>query len=268
MYRNLLSLIKLFSPIILVVTSCVIDVEEPFEESLFIDQFEDIIAYSSECDEDSKLTISDNTNVILCAQNYDYGLPGRGLIIWHINESYIDNLNDDIDNRTVKIIEADGAQDIGYQNYMYPIADPSAGWKWDLWFPDNDAYFFVNSDEDYLNFNSHTNPSSLSDEGARTYIRIYDIRYVDDSSSMEFRILPEQDIFISELISDSTNFEVIGAGIFDDSGYIIIDNTDEEYIQAIESSGIKVKLSNILMNNNNDKTRLAEEAIEFLNELS
>ena len=49
---------------------------------------------------------------------------------------------------------------------------------------------------------------------------------------------------------------------------LIIDNTDEEYIQAIESSGIKVKLSNILMNNNDDKTRLAEEAIEFLNELS
>ena len=40
MCRNLLSLIKLFSPIILVVTSCVIDVEEPFEESLFIEQFE------------------------------------------------------------------------------------------------------------------------------------------------------------------------------------------------------------------------------------
>jgi len=208
-----------------------------FDRLLFIDdQFEDIIAYNSECDENSKLTISDATNVILCAQNYDYGLPGKGLIIWHINESNIDNLNDDIDDRTVKIIEADGAQDIGYQNYMYPIADPSAGWKWDLWFPDNDAYFFVNSDEDYLNFNSYTNPSSLSDGGARTYIQIYDITYVDDSSSMEFRILPEQDVFISELISDSMNFEVIGAGIFDDSGYIIIDNTDAEEIQIVSST--------------------------------
>ena len=49
---------------------------------------------------------------------------------------------------------------------------------------------------------------------------------------------------------------------------LIIDNTDVEYVQAIESSGIKVKVSNILMNNNDDKTRLAEEAIEFLNELS
>ena len=115
----------------------------------------------------------------------------------------IDNLNDDIDNRTVKIIEADGAQDIGYQNYMYPIADPSVGWKWDLWFPNNAAYFFVNSDEDYLNFNSYTNPSSLSDGGARTYIQIDDITYIDDSSSMEFRIRPEQDVFISELISSN-----------------------------------------------------------------
>jgi len=210
-----------------------------FDRLLFIDdQFEDIIAYNSECDENSKLTISDATNVILCAQNYDYGLPGKGLIIWHINESNIDNLNDDIDDRTVKIIEADGAQDIGYQNYMYPIADPSAGWKWDLWFPGNDAYFFVNSDEDYLNFNSNTNPSSLSDGGARTYIQIYDITYVDDSSSMEFRILPEQDVFISELISDSMNFEVIGAGIFDESGYIIIDNTDAEEIQIVSSTAM------------------------------
>ncbi len=49
---------------------------------------------------------------------------------------------------------------------------------------------------------------------------------------------------------------------------LIIDNTDEEHIQAIESSGIRVKVTNILMHDNDDKTRLAEEAIEFLNELS
>ena len=49
---------------------------------------------------------------------------------------------------------------------------------------------------------------------------------------------------------------------------LIIDNADKKYIQAIESSGIKVKVTNILMHDNDDKTRLAEEAIEFLNELS
>jgi len=49
---------------------------------------------------------------------------------------------------------------------------------------------------------------------------------------------------------------------------LIIDNTDEEYAQAIESCGIKVKISNILMNDNNDKTRLAQEALEFLSDLN
>jgi len=49
---------------------------------------------------------------------------------------------------------------------------------------------------------------------------------------------------------------------------LIIDNTDEEYAQAIESCGIKVKISNILMNDNDDKIRLAQEALEFLSELN
>ena len=72
---------------------------------------------------------------------------------------------------------------------MYPIANPSAGWKWDLWFPDNEAYFFVNDDQNNLNFNSYTNPSSLSGQGARTYINIYDIKYLDNSSLMRFMFI-------------------------------------------------------------------------------
>ena len=213
-----------------------------FDRLLFIDQFNEIVAYSDECNETSLLTISDETNVILCAKSYDYGLPGRGLSIWHVNESNLSSLNDDIDNRTVKLVEADGAQDIGYQNYMYPIANPSAGWKWDLWFPDNEAYFFVNDNQNNLNFNSYTIPSSFSNEGSRTYMNIYDIEYLDDSSSMRFMFIPEQDLFISEPISDSTNFNVVGSGLFTDSnnnmiGYIIIDNTDANELQIIFSTG-------------------------------
>ncbi len=49
---------------------------------------------------------------------------------------------------------------------------------------------------------------------------------------------------------------------------LIIDNADEEYAQAIESCGIKVKISNILMNDYDDKIRLAQETLEFLSELN
>ena len=51
---------------------------------------------------------SSNSSVIVDIPNYDYGLPGRGLSLWHINESNLSSLNDDIDNRTVKIINSSG----------------------------------------------------------------------------------------------------------------------------------------------------------------
>ena len=204
-----------------------------FDRLIFIDNFTDIISYSSECDHSSKLTISNQTGVILCSDNYDYGLPGRGLSIWHIDESNINNLNDYVDNRTVRIIEADGAQDIGYPNYLYPIANPSTGWKWDLWFPDNEAYFFVNENQNNLNYNSYTTPPSMTNGNSRTYINIYDIKYLNGTSDMRFNVIPEQDIFISEQISDSINFNVVGSGLYNDNGYIIIHNKDAEEFQIV-----------------------------------
>jgi len=207
-----------------------------FDRLLFIDNFNDIISFSNECNPDTKITISDQSGVILCSDNYDYGLPGRGLAIWHIDESNQPNMNDDIDNRTVRIIEADGAEDIGYPNYLYPIANPSTGWKWDLWFPENEAYFFVNDDQSNLNFNSYTKPSSMTNTNIRSFINIYDIDYLDNSTIMKFNLLPEQDLFISHSISDSSNFDIVGSGQYDNNGYLIIDNSDADEIQLVTST--------------------------------
>ena len=135
----------------------------------------------TECNENFHLTVDNETNVIICSNNYDYGLPASGLAIWHIDESNLENLNDNLNQRTVKIIEADGAQDIGSENYLYPIANPSLGWKWDLWFPDNEAYFFVNPTQNRLSFNSNTLPSSRNNLGVRSYINLYDIKYTNNS---------------------------------------------------------------------------------------
>ena len=35
-----------------------------------------------------------NNTVFTSVSNYDYGLPGSGLAIWHIDESNLENLND------------------------------------------------------------------------------------------------------------------------------------------------------------------------------
>ena len=76
MYRNLLSLIKLFSPLLLIITSCVIDIEEPSGESLSIEWFD--INYN-QIDDQLYLQVGltpgnnivDEVFVIILADNFD-----------------------------------------------------------------------------------------------------------------------------------------------------------------------------------------------------
>ena len=76
MYRNLLSLIKLFSPLLLIITSCVIDIEEPSGESLYIEWFD--INYN-QIDDQLYLQVGltpgnnivDEVLVIISADNFD-----------------------------------------------------------------------------------------------------------------------------------------------------------------------------------------------------
>jgi hypothetical protein len=57
--------------------------------------------------------------VILDASNYDIGLPGNGVLMWHVNNGvvkrYVDAnmVNAEIDNRGVDLKEADGVEDVG-----------------------------------------------------------------------------------------------------------------------------------------------------------
>ena len=48
----------------------------------------------------------------------------------------------------------------------------------------------------------------------------------------------------------------------------VIDTSDQGYIGQIESMGIHVKLSNIMMNNDDDKKRVAEDVINFIDHIS
>ena len=73
--------------------------------------------------------------------NYNLGLPGSGLLIWHIDENKIRqgiasfSINNEKDNRGIDLEEADGAQDIGYVSNL--LTDPSAGYWGDMWFSEN-----------------------------------------------------------------------------------------------------------------------------------
>jgi M6 family metalloprotease-like protein len=112
-------------------------------------------------DGDGRLTpvIEATVPIGVVADEYDYGIPGSGLLIWHIDQAVIDSaraenaVNGDPFHRGVKLLEADGLDDIGLR--------PNGGFG----LPE-DAYFEGNATE----LTSTSNPSSASNYGASTHV--------------------------------------------------------------------------------------------------
>jgi len=87
------------------------------------------------------------SGVLISVPDYDWGIPGAGLLIWHIDERIIaekgetKNINDDPEMRAVDIEEADGAQDMGQiYNFLDPGYYTSSGWFADFWYSGNPAF--------------------------------------------------------------------------------------------------------------------------------
>jgi M6 family metalloprotease-like protein len=117
-----------------------------------------------------------STGVVVGVENYDWGLPGSGILIWHIDEQRISEtdeqnaINDDPERRTVDMEEADGSQDIGQ---IYDITQPGyqseLGTWLDFWFKSNPAPLYKNE------FSAETAPNTFSNRNyADSHIRLYD----------------------------------------------------------------------------------------------
>ncbi len=143
-----------------------------------------------------KAVFSTETGVMLSVPHYDYGIPGSGLLIWHIDETIINanlstnRVNVDRDRRGVDLEEGDGAQDLGYDADILN-EDVEDGWFFDPWFAGNDGFIDLNPEyeldaEKRVGFTPYTNPSSCSNSFAFTGI------YVDSigpaGETMTFRI--------------------------------------------------------------------------------
>ncbi len=125
------------------------------------------------------------TNVILQVDEYDFGLPGSGILIWHVDESVIrdglaeNRINIDKNHRGVDLEEADGAQDIGE---MYGFTDYGAGAESgvfeDAWFEENAVHMLANQSSEVL-FTPDTYPNSRSYSGGNSHIVLSDFSRVD-----------------------------------------------------------------------------------------
>ncbi|MBU0528514.1 T9SS type A sorting domain-containing protein, partial [bacterium] len=136
---------------------------------------------------DSIGVVRDENGVVVSVPDYDIGLPGSGLLIWHIDESIISNniqfnsINNDPKFKGIDLEEAGGAQDIGYVSTAL-FRDPSIGEPFDMWYRGNPEYDEVNSNTkgNPIEFNSMTYPNTNSNAGALSNLNIGNIGYASD----------------------------------------------------------------------------------------
>lgn len=122
--------------------------------------------------------------VLINVDEYDWALPGNGILIWHIDENIIDakidsnKINAESKHRGIFLEEADGIFDIG-EKFITVIGDVvvGQGGEDDFWFSGNPSEFYENR------FSFDTRPSSKSNTGANSLITISNFSTINNSMS-------------------------------------------------------------------------------------
>ncbi|MCS7052982.1 MAG: T9SS type A sorting domain-containing protein [Ignavibacterium sp.] len=125
--------------------------------------------------------------VIVNVDEFDWAIPGNGILIWHIDENIIsqkiaDNkINSDKKMRGVDVEEADGIQDIG-EKFRTIFGDELVGEgnQFDLWYAGNTSQFYKNR------FDKNSRPSTHSNTGANSLISIFD--FSESKNLMTFKV--------------------------------------------------------------------------------
>lgn len=127
-----------------------------------------------------QIELVSDADVIVRIDEYDFGLPGSGILIWHVDENVIlenlaDNrINVDKDHRGVDLEEADGPQDIGESyGFLSGGAGSENGVMQDAWYAGNDMHLKSN-ESDSVMFGPDTYPGSRAYDGADSHSTFYE----------------------------------------------------------------------------------------------
>jgi hypothetical protein len=199
--------------------------------------------------------ISAITGVVLDVSVYDWSLPGGvsaddifydgGILIWHIDERIIaerigeNRINADINRKGVRLVEADGSQDIGRE---YTIIDPGSGSEdgtaLDFWFDGNPAPAYTNR------FDSQSIPRAVSNTRAPVHIAMYDFGIRSPEMGLAVRVGSEE-------VSLIDGFPVRLESIPQNSSPVLFGNEllfiDQGYIKSIRYNGTITKSSGALI---------------------
>ncbi len=127
------------------------------------------------------------SGVVIDVDEFDWAVPGNGIVIWHIDENIINEkiaenkINTDKTRRGVDVEEADGVQDIG-ERFFTIFGDEviGEGTEEDFWHKDNPATLFENR------FAKDTRPDTKTNTGANSLITIKNFSEIDNR--MSFRV--------------------------------------------------------------------------------
>jgi len=149
----------------------------------------------SDPDNDSLIVTKSPRNVILESDNYDWDIPGSGLLIWHIDEnvifnSYLTNtINSNPNHKGVALEEADGSEDIGkiFEGALPGFFTPENGQLLDAFFKEY-VTSYGETVEGNTSFTPTTVPNSNSNNGAASHIYVTNITESDNIMSFDLRI--------------------------------------------------------------------------------
>jgi len=177
--------------------------------------------------------VSSVNGVVTNADEFDWAVPGNGIVIWHIDQNIIDakidanQINTDKNARGVDVEEADGIQDIGVQ-FTTLLGDVviGEGSADDFWYKGNPSHFYQNR------FSKDTKPPAVTNSGANSLITMYDFSGI--SNKMNFKIKYGDStitpIFSTALPVTGTRFHLtriqkyFSYGLLADSSFYLIDN--------------------------------------------
>lgn len=169
--------------------------------------------------------------VITNVDEFDWAIPGNGILIWHIDENIIsqkiaiNKINTDKKMRGIDVEEADGIQDIG-EKFRTIFGDEivGEGTEFDLWFDGNTSRLYKNR------FDRNSRPSTHSNSGANSLISIYD--FSAPNNMMSFKVA----------FTDSIIKPLFTKEIFSEGNAVSISSLDDNSLKQILLIGKNILL--------------------------
>ena len=156
------------------------------------------------------INVNQQTGVIEGISNYDYGMPGSGILLWHIIEpnitDYYIGMNNDVNNKAIHLEEGDGIVNLGYFN-PYPgllSQEVTTGYYDDYWYSNNQTYKNVNNTNSNIVFNNTSIPNSNTSSYTNSYISMNFNSDIDDIMNVSIQLEPIIDFDIISM--DFNNF--------------------------------------------------------------